>query len=309
MHLARNREISAMAKQVQPIEYFDRRSGRICRENVMGDAAMRWAYESLSGRIVAPLLFASSLPSRLLGLYFDSALSRRRISGTIRDLQIDASEFAGPVEQFTSFNDFFTRRLREDARPYSEDERHLLSPADGRLLVYDRIDAESCIAVKGVEDSLSNLFGRSMADFSGGQVAVVRLCPADYHWFHFPCDGRIIEQTRIKGRYDSVNPLALNARKKIFCRNKREYCLMDTPGFGRLACMEVGAFGVAGIHQRFAGPKVRRMQPKGYFDFGGSTVVLVFQKDTVRFDNDLMENSRRGIETLVRVGETIGSRS
>jgi phosphatidylserine decarboxylase len=271
----------------------------------MGDAAIRWAYQTLSGRLSAHLLFGTSLPSRILGWYFDSPLSKPKISSAISDLHIDESEFAKPKDQFRSFNDFFTRKLHPDARPFSTDQSCFLSPADGRLLVYDDIGNESCITVKGVEDSLTSLFDRDISDFNGGKAAVVRLCPADYHRYHFPCDGVVAEQRCIKGRYHSVNPVALASRQKIFCLNKRSYALIDTPAFGRIAFMEVGAFGVAGIHQSYSGSSVSRMQEKGYFDFGGSTIVLLFQKNIIAFDHDLLANSSRGIETLVKVGETI----
>ena len=107
------------------------------------------------------------------------------------------------------------------------------------------------------------------------------------------------------GKYHSVNPVALDSKDKIFCMNKRSYTIIDTKKFGRVAFMEVGAFGVGGIHQTFTGTKVERMQEKGYFDFGGSTIVLVFQKDSIEFSPDLISNSSKMIETLVQVGETI----
>jgi phosphatidylserine decarboxylase len=294
-----------MSKQVDIIEYYDRQTGQLCREPVMGEAAIRWAYQTLSGKLCSPLLFGSSLLSRVLGWYFDSSFSKKKIAQTIADLNIDESEFARPRDRFASFNDFFTRQLKEGARPFSTDKPCLLSPVDGRLLVYDEIDSQSCVAVKGIDSSLHCLFGRDIEEFNGGKVAVVRLCPADYHRYHFPCAGTVVEQADIKGKYHSVNPVALAATKQIFCRNKRSYTVMDTEQFGRIALMEVGAFGVAGIHQTFSGTQVKRMQEKGYFDFGGSTVLIVFQPNTVAFDSDLLENSRKGIETLVKVGQTI----
>jgi len=271
----------------------------------MGDAAIKWAYQTLSGKLFAHLLFGTSLPSRILGWYFDSPLSKAKIASAISDLNIDASEFATPKDQFRSFNDFFTRKLQPDARPFSTDEGCFLSPADGRLLVYDDIGSAICIKVKGAEDSLQNLFDRDITDFTGGKAAVIRLCPADYHRYHFPCAGVVAEEVRVKGKYHSVNPVALASRQKIFCINKRSYTLIDTPAFGRIAFMEVGAFGVAGIHQTYTGTNVTRMQEKGYFDFGGSTIVLLFQKNAIAFDPDLLTNSSEKIETLVKVGETI----
>jgi phosphatidylserine decarboxylase len=297
-----------MAVQSDSIEYYDRRTGQLCRETVMGDSAIKWAYQTLSGRFFSPLLFGTSFFSRILGWYFDSPLSKGKIARAITDLAIDEAEFAKPKEDFSSFNDFFTRKLKPDARPYSTDENRFVSPADGRLLIYDDISGQSTIPVKGVEDSIHNLFNCEINDFNGGKAAVVRLCPADYHRYHFPCDGTVVEQVSIKGSYHSVNPVALAAKRRIFCLNKRTYTLIDTENFGRIAFMEIGAFGVAGIHQTFTGKKIKRMQEKGYFDFGGSTIVLLFQKNTITFDNDLLENSARGVETLIRAGEGIARR-
>lgn len=294
-----------MSKQLEVIEYYDRKTGELCRETVMGDAAIKWAYQTMSGKIFSHFLFGSSLLSRLLGWYFDSSFSRKKIAKTILDLNIDESEFAKPQDSFFSFNDFFIRKLKDSSRPFSTSKNDLLSPADGRVLVTNDIMSDTRVQVKGIEDSLHNLFKRKIDDFNGGKVAVVRLCPADYHRYHFPCEGTVVEQANVKGSYHSVNPLALDSKEQIFCLNKRSYTLIDTETFGRVAFMEVGAFGVAGIHQTFSGTRVEKMQEKGYFNFGGSTIVLVFQKNTIEFETDLLENSHKGIETLVQVGETI----
>lgn len=296
-----------MSEELNVIEYYDRRTGELCREKVMGDAAIRWAYQALSGKLFAHVLFGTSLPSHILGWYFDSPLSKSKIAGTIADLNIDESEFVKGKEEFVSFNDFFTRKLKDEARSYPTDKSSFLCPADGRLLVYANIDGNSCLKVKGIEDSINNLCGKEIDDFDEGKAAVVRLCPADYHRYHFPCDGRIVESADVKGKYHSVNPVALNAKKRIFCINKRTYSIIETEEFGRIAYIEVGAFGVAGIHQTYTGCNVKRMQEKGYFDFGGSTIVLIFQKGKIEFDADLIENSTKGVETLVKVGETIAT--
>lgn len=295
-----------MTKDSDMIEYYDRETGELCHENVMGDASIKWAYRSLSGKIFAPFIFGSSIMSRILGWYFSSSLSKCKINRAILDLDIDESEFAKSKEEFSSFNDFFTRKLKDGARPFSDDENSFISPAEGRILVYNEVSPDSQVKVKGIDDSLQNLFDREIDQFSSAKVAVVRLCPADYHRYHFPCDGKVSEQVDIEGKYHSVNPIALEAKERIFCMNKRSYTLIDTQKFGTIVFMEIGAFGVAGIHQTFSGTDVFRMQEKGYFDFGGSTIILVFQKNSIRFDEDLIKNSSEGIETFVKVGETIG---
>ena len=292
--------------EANSILYRDRQTGTIHTETVMGDAAIKWAYLSLSGKIFAPLLFGNSFISRVLGWYFNSGFSKSKIPGTIEDLGIDSSEFEKSPESFASFNAFFTRTLKASARPFSEEPQDVIAPADGRLLVYPDVGDGTKIHVKGMDGTIDELFGESMPAFQNGSIAVFRLCPADYHRYHFPCDGQIISQKRIRGGFHSVNPLALAHREKVFCRNKRAVTIIDNDVFGQLAFIEVGAFGVAGIHDTYQGTAVKRMQEKGYFDFGGSTVVLVFQENRIAFDDDLVESSGQGIETLIRVGETIG---
>ena len=296
-----------MTEQIEKIEYYDRKTGKLCRETVMGDALIKWAYQTLSGRMLSGLFFGSSLLSRIIGKYFDSGISRKKIRQTITDLGIDESEFAVPVEEFKSFNDFFTRKLKEGARPFSKNPNDLASPADGRILVYDNIGESTKIRVKGIEDSFENLFKRKINEFDNGQAAVIRLCPADYHRYHFPCSGTVTEQVKIKGKYHSVNPIALQAVPAVFCKNKRSYAFIETENFGRIAYMEVGAFGVAGIHQTYTDKNVKKMQEKGYFDFGGSTVILFFQPGKIKFSDDLLQHSSKKIETLVKAGETIAT--
>ena len=294
-----------MTKKIDVIEFYDRQTGELCREKVMGDALIKWAYQTLSGKILSKFIFGSSIISKIIGRYFDSSLSKSKIEKTIIDLGIDESEFALPKEQFTSFNDFFTRKLKDDARPFSNDKNHFISPADGRLLVYDNIGSSSKINVKGINSSFEHLFSRKIDEFDNGKIAVVRLCPADYHRYHFPCAGKVVEEVNLSGEYHSVNPVALAEVDNLFCLNKRSYTIIDTNDFGRIAYMEVGAFGVAGIHKTFEGRDVNRMQEKGYFDFGGSTIVIVFQKNKINFSDDLLQHSSEGVETLVKVGETI----
>jgi len=288
------------------VRYLDRASGEIRVEPVLGDAFIRWAYGTFGGRLVSPFVFGSSLLTRLLAGFFNSPLSRSRIAGTIRDLGIDMSECTRRADEFTTFNDFFTRHLKPECRPFDSSPEALCCPADGRLLVYPAIRGDSAIAVKGIGASLRRLFGRPMEAFHGGDVVVVRLCPADYHRYHFPTDGRVLERWSISGAYHSVNPVAIDTVPTAFCLNRRVSTLLETPDFGEVAYLEVGACGVSGIHDTYPSPGFRKMDEKGYFDFGASTLVLVFSPDRVRFDEDLVEWSGKGIETRVLVGETIG---
>ncbi len=300
------------ANKVKEIYYYDRQKKEMCRENVLGDAFIKWAYYTLSGRMLQPFLYNCSFLSRLLGWYFDSGLSRKRIVSTIKDLEIDTSEFllkegeTDIVGQYTNFNDFFYRRLKDGVRPFDKDENEVCCPADGRILVYPEGGKDSRFPVKGAELRLAELFGKEMPEFEKCSVAVVRLCPADYHRYHFPCSGTIVDQGKIKGQYHSVNPTALNEVSDVFILNKREYAIIDNPVVGKVGYVDVGAFGVAGIVQTWENPSVKKMDEKGYFKFGGSTVVLVFEAGRVEFCQDLIDKSTEGVETLVRVGQPLG---
>jgi phosphatidylserine decarboxylase len=298
--------------ELEEIYYFDREKKRKCREEVLGDGFIKWAYLSLTGRLVWPLLFRSALLSKLLGKYFDSCWSKGRIAGVIKQLSIDTSEFLlndGEVDvvgQYRTFNDFFYRKLRPGSRPCSVNPLEVCLPADGRVLVYPEADEGTLYPVKGAEYGLESLLGKVFPEYKSCSVAVIRLCPADYHRFHFPCAGKVVECGKVSGQFHSVNPVALRKKPDLFCVNKREYTVVDTDHFGRLVYLEVAAFGVAGIEQTFVGSSVEKMQEKGFFKFGGSTVVLVFESGKVIFSEDLVEQSRQGVETLVKVGQPLG---
>jgi phosphatidylserine decarboxylase len=304
----------AKSNKVKEIYYYDREKKVMCRENVMGDAFIKWAYHALSGKLCHIFLYRLSLFSRLLGWYFDTGHSKRKITAAVKDLGIETSEFllktgeSDPVRQYRSFNDFFYRHLKPEVRPFSDDTDEICCPADGRVLVYPNADKTTAISVKGCETRLSELFEEDITVFTGCDVAVIRLCPADYHRFHFPCAGELTSQRHLKGQYHSVNPVALNAVDDVFILNKRDTAIIKSDNFGLVGYVEVGAFGVGGIVQTYSGRRVSKMQEKGYFKFGGSTVVLVFEGGKVSFCNDLLEKSREGVETLVKVGQPLANK-
>ena len=301
-----------MSKPSHCIFVIDRRTGHRVEETVLGGGLVKLAYCSPFSPLARLLLFSNGMVSRLLGWYADSALSRRRIAPTIRQLGIDLSDFIVPPGGYRSFNEFFMRPLRPGARPFDPAPDAVVSPADSRLLVYEKLRHDTCFPVKGVPFTVGALLGRAPTGkdwaekFQGGVLMIARLCPADYHRFHFPCAGGIVESWPIRGRYESVNPLPLAYGAEPFARNKREVTIIVSEELGTVACVEVGAFGVGRICQTYAGGQAAKMDEKGCFEFGGSTVVLVFEPGRLIPSADLAANSRDGFETLVRAGETIG---
>ncbi|MBQ7650785.1 MAG: phosphatidylserine decarboxylase [Victivallales bacterium] len=304
-----------------PTCFYNRAKGELEPEIILGGRMMRLAYASPCRKFLSWPLFGTAICSRLLGWYANRSFSKGRIDSTIRELKIDMADFEVPDGGFKCFNDFFARRLKPGARPFATDG--LCSPADCRLTVYPELHEDSCIPVKGAEFSVTELLfglnpppktGTSEDDrwdlakeFKGGSLCVFRLCPSDYHRFHFPDDGKVIDSWRIPGRYDSVHPIALEQRIKVFTSNVRQVSMLELAKFGLAAYVEVGAFGVASIHSTFDGKEFSRGDEKGYFDFGGSTVIMVFGKGAVKYDKDLLEQSANGVECLIRAGEHIGN--
>ena len=291
--------------QRDPILVVDRDTGETFEEAVLGEKWIRWAYQNASARPIEKLLFHSSLISRLMGAWFDSRFSRGKIKTVIEDLSIDMSEASADTESFSCFNDFFVRHLKPEARPFSDDPRDIVSPADGRVLVFPELAEDVFVPVKGYPMSVRTMLPGIADRFIGGALAIARLCPADYHRYHFPAAGRITHAQDIPGALHSVNPIALGAGPDVFGENKRSWTLIETEALGSYCFVEVGAFGVGSIVNTRTSGQVQKMEEKGYFKFGGSTVVVVFEPGKISFSEDLVRNSALGRETLVKVGQPL----
>ncbi|WP_027258804.1 MULTISPECIES: archaetidylserine decarboxylase [Leisingera] len=289
--------------QRDPILVVDRDTGETFEEVVLGEKWIRWAYQNASAKPVEKLLFRSALVSRCMGAWFGSRFSKAKISAVINELSINMAEATAPAESYGCFNDFFVRNLKSEARPYSKDPRDIVSPADGRVLVFPELAEDVFVPVKGHPMSVRTMLPSIAERFIGGALAIVRLCPADYHRYHFPAAGRITGAQDIAGALHSVNPIALGAGPDVFGENKRSWTLVETETLGTYCFVEVGAFGVGSIVNTRTAGAVQKMDEKGYFKFGGSTVVVVFEPGKVRFSDDLLANSAKGRETLVKVGQ------
>lgn len=293
--------------QHQPILVVDRATGETFEEAVLGEKWIRWAYQSASARPIEKLLFRSALVSRLMGAWFDSRFSKPKIRSVVDELSIDMSEAVDDTGSFTCFNDFFIRHLKPEVRPYSDDPKDIVSPADGRVLVFPELAEDVFVPVKGHPMSVRSMLPGIADRFIGGALAIARLCPADYHRYHFPAGGRITDARDIDGALHSVNPIALGAGPDVFGENKRSWTLIETDTIGSYCFVEVGAFGVGSIVNTRTSGAVRKMEEKGYFKFGGSTVVVVFEPGKVQFADDLVANSARGRETLVKLGQPLAT--
>jgi phosphatidylserine decarboxylase len=293
------------------IKYFNRQTGKYEIEKVAGDKYLNWTYSSPIGMTLLELLIKKKAFSKLYGRYCDSRFSSKKIPEFIKNFDIDMSVSKNKLEDFKCFNDFFIREVTPQGRPMAMEKDLVISPGDGRLSAFKDIDLDKLVQIKGLTYSLRELIqDDSVAQkFKGGICLILRLCPVDYHRFHFIDTGTCDETVRIKGHYYSVNPIALNKMPKLFCENKREWSLFHSENFGEILHVEVGATCVGSIIQTYTpGAKVTKGSEKGYFKFGGSTTILFFQKDTISIDEEIIHQTSLGYETKVNMGEKIGKK-
>lgn len=290
---------------------YNRTTKSYDEEKVAGKKYLDWCYESPAGKRLTELLFKKKLCSKVYGFFCDTKSSTKKIPPFIEDFNIDMDIYSKPVSEFTTFNDFFARTVLPNARPIDYSNNILVSPVDGRVFAYENIDMENLVQVKGITYSLCELLGdqKIASEYQGGSCLIFRLCPTDYHRYHFIDSGVSGKLHRIKGNYYSVNPVAVDKIPKLFCQNKREWSLFKSDNFNDVLYVEVGATCVGSIIQSCPeGKRVTKGAEKGYFKFGGSTVILFFKKDIVKIDEDIVEQTKLGYETKVLMGEKIGTK-
>ncbi|MBN4051057.1 MAG: phosphatidylserine decarboxylase [Alkaliphilus sp.] len=292
------------------IYYIDRKDGQVKQEEVAAYRMLKWTYETRVGKTLLELLIKKKIFSSFLGLFMETKLSKRKIDSFVNSLRIEMSEAEREkTHEYKNFNDFFARKLKAEARPVCQNDISMISPVDGRLLAYENIDLYSEIEVKGERYKLLDIFQDSemASEFDSGTCVIARLSPIDYHRFHFPDNGSAHESKRVKGYYYSVNPLTMFSFIDVYCRNKREITKFDSDNFGEMCLVEVGATAVGSIVQTYqANSHIEKGAEKGYFKFGGSTVIMFIKKNKIVIDRDIIRNTDLGYETKVNIGERIG---
>lgn len=293
----------------QGIIYHNRYTGENEREKVLGEAALRWIYGTGTGQLALHMLLKRAFVSRLMGWQKNLRSSARGLADFVKEYNIDMSEAERPVVSYTSFNDFFTRTLKPGARPICGEGKIAL-PSDGRHSAWaDAADISGCTFVKGQAFDLPALLGdAALAErYAHGAVVLSRLCPTDYHRYHFPAAGTPAAARRIPGPLASVSPYCLRRRLAWLWTNKRELTVLHTDTVGDVLCLAVGATGVGAICQTYApGTPVAKGAEQGYFAFGGSTVMTFFEPGRVRPAADLLQNTAAGLETYARMGDVLG---
>lgn len=293
----------------EPIRYYDRYDRTIKTEQVFGEAWVRFGYENPGGRFFVWLLARRAFFSKWYGRKMNKRESALRILPFISKYGINVDEFAKSAFDYKTFNEFFYRALKPDARPIAGPDNVAVFPADGRHLAFQDIQAAAGFYVKGAKFSFAELLGdeKVAEQFAGGAMLISRLCPVDYHRFHFAVGGVPGEPRLIDGWLYSVSPFALRRRLRYLVENKREITLIDSPQFGTVAMVEVGATNVGSIQQSFVpGRAVAKGDEKGLFAFGGSCVITIFQRGRIQFDADILAQSAEHRETYAKMGDRLG---
>lgn len=291
------------------IRYYDRYKGTLETEQVYGEAWLRFIYGTAPGNIALAALVRRVVFSKWYGWRMSRRISSAKVLPFVLDYGLEPGEFAKPVWDYKNFNEFFARALKKEARPIAAGDDVAVLPADGRHLAFPNVDASPGFYAKGKTFSLAELLGDDAlaAEFAGGSMLISRLCPVDYHRFHFPVAGVPGAPRLINGYLYSVSPLALRRNVKYLVENKREITLIETERFGRVAMLEVGATCVGTIRNLFLADRpVAKGEEKGLFKFGGSCVITLFQRGRVTFEPDLVEHSANHVEVYAKMGDRLG---
>lgn len=267
------------------------------------DKSLKFLYKNSFGRIILKVI---TLPfvSSLVGAYMNSGLSKGRIDKFIRTNGINMEDYE--KAEFKSFNEFFTRKIKAEKRPFPKEKSVLFSPCDGKLSAY-KISKDTVLPVKGSSYTISQLLDNPdlAKEYEGGSCLVFRLAVDDYHRYCYIDNGTKTDNVKIKGKLHTVQPIALNMMP-VFVQNSREYTVLHTENFGDVVQIEVGALCVGKIKNHHGSGKITAGQEKGMFLFGGSTIILLIHKDEAEIQQEFFKNTENSLETIVKMGEPIG---
>lgn len=288
----------------------ERTTGRVVPEQPWGESALAWFYPQAgrpgwSTRALRSILAHTSLPHHIMGWWFSRSASRSLIPEFCQTFGVRVEDFDQPEQGWGSFNDFFMRRLRPGARPLPEDPCALVCPGEGRVRAYASTPAR--LLIKGQRHALADFFDdpELARTFEGGSCLLVRLCPSDYHRFHFPVSGEILQQKTLPGSLYSVHPWAERHKPDAWWRNARSLTLLQT-AWGKTACFAIGATGVGSILLSQTSGSVQAGDEWGAFALGGSALAICFEPGSVQLDPDLLVYTAEGKEALCEVLSRVG---
>ncbi len=278
-------------------------------ENIYGEKWLRFSYENILGRIGLWGMVKRKWFSSWYGRKMDATDSRDKILPFLKNYQLNEDEFLESPDTFNTFNDFFYRKLKPEARPVDENEHSVIFPADGRHLLIPNLSCIEQVYAKGQGFDLERLLGsKELANaFKDGAMLISRLCPVDYHRFHFPVSGHLSNTKLLNGSLFSVNPIALRHKISIFWENKRYLSIIDNEKIGKVLQLLVGATCVGSVHLTSKdNTNIKKGDEYGYFSFGGSCVITLYPSKKIAFREDLIDQSGKGFECYFKFGTRLG---
>ncbi len=265
--------------------------------------SLNFLYKTIPGRFFLKLLSSRAL-SRACGAFLDSRLSYFLIKGFVQKNKINLDEYQ--TEGIKTFNEFFRRKIKDGYRPYDLEPEHFCAPCDGLLSVWP-VQENNVIPVKQSRYTISSLLQDETlaAEYKDGLCLVFRLCVDNYHRYCYADSGKKSRNIFIPGKLHTVRPIALESLP-VFTENCREYTTIESSVFGKLVQIEVGAMLVGRIVNFEEEAIAERGKEKGFFEYGGSTIILLVKKDSLKINDDILANSEKGIESPVKMGIQIG---
>ena len=280
-------------------KYLDRKTNKIYEEkSVVGTPFL---YKNPLGGLVLKVA-NKRFVSRIAGWYLNKKRTKKYIKNFIKDNNIDMSEY--PKVEYKNFNEFFSRKILDGKRNFSGDKKDFCSPCDSKLQVF-KIDENQEFVIKKHKYTLESILRdkKLASEYKNGYFMVFRLSVDDYHRYSFIDDGKVLKTKKINGKFHNVGPIAFD-KYKVYPESQREYSVLKTENFGDIIQIEVGAMLVGKIVNHDVS-KFKRGEEKGYFLYGGSTIILVVKENTIEIDQDILDASSVPMEIRVRQGEKI----
>jgi len=293
------------------IWYIDRTSGKKCKEKYPKALLLLYPSSYIAKWITAPLRFCInyfSTCSFLYGFWQQFSWTKRKIPSFVKEFHVDEKGWEKPIHEYKNFYQFFTRKLQTKSRSFSQDKQTAIIPADGRYLFFPNLSLVKNFYIKGhklpLEDILQDQQLVNM--YKEGSGCLARLSLADYHRFHFPIEGRASAPTLIRGSLSSVHPIALTMNPMILAKNKRMITSIQNSLFGQVLYVEIGATNIGSIHHTYSfNEVVNKGDEKGFFSPGGSSILLLFEKNKILFTKDLLH--KEPLEIYCRFGQNMGT--
>lgn len=276
------------------MKYYDIKSNKVI--NIKENNALKFLYNTFIGRIFLKIATSHTI-ANIYRLYQNSILSVYKINKFIKKNNIDMTEYEDT--KYKSFNSFFMRKIKTDKRPM---DKGFISPCDSKVSVFN-IDENLVLNIKNSKYTIDELIKEDGSKYKNGTAIVFRLCVDDYHHYIFPFDGDIISKKSIKGVLHTVQPIALK-KEKVFSENAREVTKVKSPDYGEVSIIEVGALMIGKIVNEDI-TSFKKGDEKGHFEFGGSTIIYLFEKNKVNINRLFYDNTNNDIETIVKMGNSL----